>query len=168
MWYDRATVEFGFGMHYTNFSITTEEVKTKGNSSASTRSWDISSLISSCSETYMDLCFFASVLVSVKNMGKTASDFVTLGFIAGDYGPEPHPRKQLVAYERLSNISAGAVATATLNLTLGSLGRHDEAGNLVLYPGSYGLLVDVPVAATWNFTLTGTEAVLDRWPQTRS
>ena len=159
MWFDKATVEFGFGMHYTKFSVA---VPAQGNSNAS---WDIAALTGSCREAHLDLCTFTDVTLSVRNAGAVASDYVALGFIAGDYGPAPHPRKQLVAYERLFNISAGATATAKLNLTLGSLGRHDEMGNLVLYPGRYSFFVDVPTAAAWNFTLTGDQAVLDHWPQ---
>lgn len=156
-WYDAAAVPFGFGMHYTEFDVSVE--------GAGESSWDIDSLLDGCSETYKDLCPFESVAVTVKNTGDVTSDFVTLGFISGAYGPEPHPIKQLVAYERLFAVASGSSATAQLNLTLGSLGRHDEAGHLVLYPGSYSLLVDVPTQAVWNFTLSGAEAVLEEWPQ---
>ncbi len=160
IWYNEAVVPFGYGLHYTNFSASASQ--------PSQSSYDISSLVSSCNKTqypYMDLCPFEAINVTVKNTGSVTSDFVTLGFISGQYGPQPYPIKQLVAYERLFNISAGGSATASLNLTLGSLGRRDEKGDLVLYPGDYGLLVDVPTQAMVNFTLTGTQAVLDQWPQ---
>jgi len=165
MWFANATVEFGFGMHYTRFDLAVRGPG--GNTSVGGRAtWDVQALVGQCrGVAYLDLCPFVSVDVDVRNTGKRASDFVALGFVAGDYGPAPHPRKQLVAYQRLFNITAGSTATASLNLTLGSLGRHDEMGNLMLYPGSYSLLVDVPTQATWNFTLTGSAAMLDKWPQ---
>ncbi|KAJ9645574.1 uncharacterized protein PV06_07746 [Exophiala oligosperma] len=161
IWYeDSPVVPFGFGMHYTNFSVSA------GQTSSST--YDISQLVSGCDGSqypYKDLCPFETVNVTVANTGKVTSDFVALGFISGQHGPQPYPNKQLVAYERLFNVSAGASAGASLNLTLGSLGRRDEDGNLVLYPGDYGVLIDVPTQAMVNFTLTGSQATLDQWPQ---
>lgn len=158
MWYDKATVPFGFGMHYTNFTASFEH--------DSSPSWDTGHLTKDC-DTVLDLCSFKSIPVTVENTGDVASDYVTLGFITGEYGLEPYPIKKLVAYQRLFNINPGSMETASLNLTLGSLGRHDDVGNLVLYPGRYSLLVDVPTQAVWNFTLTGTEVILDEWPQDR-
>ena len=158
MWYNQSAVDFGFGMHYTNFTVSFAD-------DDATASWDIQSLTKDCTEVYKDLCAFQSVGISVQNEGSVTSDFVTLGFVAGEHGPAPHPIKQLVAYERLFAVEAGATATAHLNLTLGSLARHDDMGNLVLYPGDYSLLVDVPTQAMWNFTLTGDEATLEEWPQ---
>ncbi|KAL2432685.1 putative exo-1,4-beta-xylosidase bxlB [Exophiala dermatitidis] len=178
-WYNNAVLPFGYGLHYTNFSVAAsapgqaQSTQQSGTNSSQGHgqgtSYNISSLISSCDRSkyaYLDLCPFESFNVNVTNTGsKLASDFVALGFISGSYGPQPYPIKQLVAYQRLFNISAGASATATLNLTLGSLARHDENGNAVLYPGDYGLLIDVPTQAVLNFTLTGSQAVLDEWPQ---
>jgi beta-D-xylosidase 4 len=156
-WFDDATVPFGHGLHYTDFSVSVEDA---GNSS-----WAINDLLGGCDEEYKDLCPFQSIAVDIENTGDVTSDFVTLGFISGEYGLEPYPIKQLVAYERSFGITPGLTTTAHLNLTVGSLGRHDEAGNLVLYPGAYSLLVDVPTRVTWNFTLTGEETVLEEWPQ---
>jgi beta-D-xylosidase 4 len=159
-WYNDAVLPFGHGLHYTNFSISIAE--------PSQTSYDISTLLSKCNNAtykYLDLCPFSTVNVTVTNTGTTTSDFVTLGFISGQFGPQPYPLKELVAYERLFNIPGGATATASLNLTLGSLARRDEDGNAMLYPGDYGLLVDVPTQAVMNFTLTGSPAVLDQWPQ---
>jgi xylan 1,4-beta-xylosidase len=41
----------------------------------------------------------------------------------------------------------------------------DDKGNTVLYPGTYTVLIDTPALANVSFTLTGEEAILDRWPQ---
>lgn len=169
-WYNDAVVPFGYGLHYTNFSVSVAGSNAKSNQTQSqpSSSYDITSLVSGCDHSkyaYLDLCPFQTVNVTVTNTGKLASDFVTLGFIAGAHGPQPYPIKQLVAYERLFNVAGGASATAKLNLTLGSLARHDEQGNAVVYPGDYAVLIDVPTQAVLNFTLTGTQAVLDEWPQ---
>lgn len=160
-WYNSTPVfEFGFGMHYTNFSA---KIGTQLN-----QSYAISDLLSSCQSTnatHLDRCAFTSVAVDITNTGTTTSDFVTLGYIAGDFGPSPQPKKSLVSYQRLLNITSGATNTATLNLTLASLARVDQMGNKVLYPGNYRLLIDNGPLAMVNFTLTGEQKVLDLWPQ---
>jgi len=165
-WYDNATLPFGYGLHYTNFTtIFTASVN------VTTPSYDIAQLISSCDTAiypYLDLCPFSSPFqINVSNEGFISSDYTTLLFISGQFGPKPYPLKQLVSYQRLFNITAGETQTAKLNLTLGSLTRYDEMGNAALYPGDYSLLVDVPEKAMYNFTLTGKETVIDYWPQPR-
>ena len=166
-WYDNATVEFGYGLHYTNFSaeITPAESTT----------FDITTLVQSCNQTgltHVDLCPFlpsssseVSLEVNVTNTGALASDYVALAFVAGDFGPMPRPRKSLVAYQRLAGVEPGKSSIAALNITLGALARYDEKGNEVLYPGMYRIEIDVPVLAMWEFELTGNEVMLDEWPQ---
>lgn len=163
IWYDQATVPFGFGLHYTNFSASVA-VEESGDNDCSC--YNIADLTAACSATpQISQCPFQTVPVTVSNTGATTSDFVVLGFLAGEHGPEPYPIKRLVSYRRLHDITADEDQTANLTLTLGSLGRRDEGGNSVLYPGKYSLLVDVPTQATWNFTLEGEPFVLDEWPQ---
>ncbi|KAI1659770.1 glycoside hydrolase family 3 protein [Daldinia decipiens] len=160
MWYDKATVPFGFGLHYTNFSASIAAPETENDV------WAIADLTSALATTaHKDQAPFQTIPVTVSNTGATTSDFVVLGFIAGTHGPRPYPIKRLVAYKRLHDIAAGEQQTANLTLSLGSLARRDEDGNLVLYPGDYSLLVDVPTQAAWNFTLKGEPVVLDEWPQ---
>lgn len=72
--------------------------------------------------------------------------------------------KSLVAYTRFNDIAAQSSTDGSFKLTLGSLARTNEKGDLVLYPGSYRLGVDVDGLVGWNFTLVGEEVVLDRWP----
>ncbi|KAH9897322.1 glycoside hydrolase family 3 protein [Xylariomycetidae sp. FL2044] len=176
MWFGDATLPFGYGLHYTNFSVAVvgDEAEGEGecdetelwNSSSSTSTWDTSSLVSGCAAP-INKCAFRDVEVTVTNTGAATSDFVALGFLAGEHGPEPYPIKRLVAYRRVFGVAAGggSAATAALPLTLGSLARRSDEGHLVLYPGSYSLLVDVPTQAVWNFTITGDAVVLDEWPQ---
>lgn len=155
-----AVYEFGTGLHYTKFSGSiTSQLQ---------QSYSIPDLRIACNGTsikYLDRCHFASVEVAVKNDGNTTSDYVTLGFLGGAFGPQPYPRKSLVAYQRLFAIEGGSSKTATLNMTLGSLARVDERGNTVLYPGNYSVMIDNQPLAMANFTLTGDQVVLDQWPQ---
>ncbi|KAG8628236.1 hypothetical protein KVT40_004109 [Elsinoe batatas] len=156
-WYDEAVYEFGYGLHYTNFSASV--------ASLGEQSYDIPSLVSNCTERYQDRCPFQTVDVEVSNDGHVASDYVTLGFITGQFGPQPYPRKSLVNYQRLFGIQPGQSQTAKLALTLASLGRVDDKGNTVLYPGDYSLVIDTQPLASVNFTLTGEAYTLDQWPQ---
>jgi beta-D-xylosidase 4 len=162
-WYNGTAVfEFGSGLHYTNFSASVV--------SNMSQSYDIQDMMSKCKASnvkYPDLCPFTSsaVQVEVTNTGSTTSDYVTLAYLAGCFGPQPYPKKSLVAYQRLHSIPGSSSATANLKLTLGSLARVDEKGNKVLYPGDYSLLIDNQPLTSVNFTLTGTQAVLDKWPQ---
>ena len=159
-WYNGTAVyPFGYGLHYTNFTADF------ASSVTGTTSYDIASLLSTCNASYPATCPFATFPIAVRNTGTTTSDFVTFGFITGQYGPEPYPLKQLVAYQRLHNVTGGSLQTANLTLSLGSLARIDEMGNTVLYPGDYAVLIDVPTQATLNFTLTGEQTMLDKWPQ---
>lgn len=158
-WYTGTPIfEFGYGLHYTNFTASIA-------SGSSNTTYSIFDLTSGCTETYMDRCAFQTFSVDVQNTGAVTSDYVTLGFLAGQHGPQPYPIKRLAAYQRLHNITAGSTQTAALNLTLGSLARVDDYGNTVLYPGDYALMIDTAPLAMVNFTLTGSPVTLDLWPQ---
>ena len=149
--------EFGYGLHYTNFTASLPT----GNPT-----YSISSLLSGNSTaTYKDLIPFKSIPVIVANTGLVSSDYVVLGFLSGSFGPTPYPLRSLVAYTRLHNITAGCSQTGNLNLTLGSLARADDSGDMVLYPGDYSLVIDTDAKAVWNFTLSGSAATLDAWPE---
>jgi beta-D-xylosidase 4 len=166
-WYNgEAIFEFGFGMHYTNFTASIQSsASPAGYGSTSNNSYSISDLTSGCNETYMDRCAFKTFNVDISNTGAVTSDYVALGFIAGCHGPAPYPIKRLVAYTRLHNVTAGASATASLPLTLSSLSRVADNGDRVLYPGDYALVIDTQPLAMINFTLTGAPVTLDNWPQ---
>lgn len=156
-WYTGKPIyEYGYGMHYTTFSASIANMST---------SYSISSLMMGCNETYKDRCAFPTIKVDVKNTGSTASDYVTLAFIAGSHGPEPYPNKRLGTYTRLHDVAPGSTSTAMLKMTLGNLGRVDDVGNTMLYPGDYSIEIDTTPLATFNFTLTGAAVCLDEWPQ---
>lgn len=159
-WYDgEAVFSFGYGLHYTTF---TGGMSLPGGVNA----FDIATLTQNCTGVaYLDLCPFASIPITIKNTGTTTSDYVSLLFLTGEFGPQPYPLKTLVAYERAHNITGGSSEQVTLDLDLGSLSRVDSDGNRVLYPGSYSLVLDQePGLAVVNFSLTGSEATLDKWP----
>jgi beta-D-xylosidase 4 len=176
-WYQgKPVLPFGYGLHYTNFTVS---LGSNASDAASTdlarggATYAISDLVKGCDQVqHTDLvtntllaCPFTLLPLSVANTGKMMSDYVALQFVTGDYGPEPRPNKTLVAYGRATNITAGS--TATLNLppvTLGGLARVDENGNTILYPGNYSFLVDIEPRVMVNFTLTGAATTLDRWP----
>ena len=161
-WYDgSAVLPFGHGLHYTTFAARVD-------AAAANPSYAIADLARGCGAAHPDLCPFPAPGVTVRNTGGRASDFVLLAFLAGRYGPAPHPRKTLAAYRRLRGVKPGETAAARLEMTLGALARTDEAGNLVLYPGTYELLLDEPTQDRITFELTGEELVLDRFPQPRT
>jgi len=156
-WYSGTPIfPFGYGLHYTTFTPTITP--------PSTSVYSIPSLLANSTAKYPDLTPFLSLPVTITNTGNVTSDYVTLLFLSGQFGPQPYPIKSLIAYQRLHNITAGAVQTATLNLTLASLARADAEGDLVLWPGDYRVAVDVDGGVGWNFTLTGEEVKLDSWP----
>jgi beta-D-xylosidase 4 len=145
-------------MHYTNFTANIS-------SAPYNPTYSIPSLLSKNSTSrYKDLISFQTVPVDITNTGSTSSDYVVLGFLSGSFGPTPYPQKSLVAYTRLHNITGGALQTGYLNLTLGSLARANNDGDVVLYPGDYSLTIDTDTKAMWNFTLTGDPMTLDSWP----
>jgi beta-D-xylosidase 4 len=175
-WYTGKPVfEFGHGLHYTNFSASViVSDSTEGSLIGISGSYEIANLITRCRKTietpgssvkYMDKCAFGTIPVSIKNTGSITSDFVTLAFLSGSFGPTPYPRKSLVAYQRLHSITGGTSKVANLNITLGNLARVNVNGDTVLYPGNYTISIDNEVLATVNITLVGKSAVLDVWPQ---
>lgn len=161
-WYNGTAVyEFGYGLHYTNFSANI--------TSGLQKSYAIADLMEPCQNSTsifaLQSCTFTTVSVSVHNDGDTVSDYVALGYLTGTFGPAPHPKKSLVSYQRLFNIAGGASDTSKLNLTLASLARVDKMGNKMLYPGDYSLVIDNDPLASFNFTLIGEQMMLDQWPQ---
>lgn len=176
-WYQgQPTLPFGYGLHYTTFNVS---VAAGGNDTASVKlaSGDavmaIQDLVKGCDQVkhttlvsnVLLSCPFASLTLDVANTGSVMSDYVAIQFVAGEYGPQPRPNKTLVAYGRAHNITAGSSARLGLPaVTLGSLGRVDEAGNTMLYPGNYTFMVDIEPRVAVNFTLTGDALMLDQWP----
>ncbi|KAF9068366.1 beta-xylosidase [Rhodocollybia butyracea] len=165
-WFTGAPVfPFGFGLHYTNFSL---QWATPPKSS-----YNIQSLVSAAGTSgaaHTDLALLDRAFqLTVKNTGSVTSDYVALLFSNTTAGPTPLPIKELVGYTRVKAIPAGGSATALLNVTLGSVARVDENGNSVLFPGTYQLWVDTDVnghgSAVTSFKLTGNQQTISEWPQ---
>lgn len=171
--------EFGHGLHYTTFSLTLFP----GSSPAPPPPavFDTASLLAAAQSAinssapsptsplvpirHLDQAPFVSLPVSVANTGNaTTSDFVVLAFLRGDFGPAPVPRKSLVAFTRVHDLAPGKAETVALHVALGSVARADDKGDLVLWPGSYRVELDVDGKVGWNFTITGDSKVLDSWP----
>ncbi|RWA12565.1 hypothetical protein EKO27_g2530 [Xylaria grammica] len=158
-WYDEPVLPFGFGLHYTTFNATFQE------GGVASKQYEIDDILKDCTLRYLDLCDFDPIAISVKNTGDVTSDFVALAFVSGEYGPAPHPIKELAAFTRLKSIAAGKTREANLNIKLAELARVDEFGNTVLYPGKYEILLDVPTQDQIVFELTGEPKVLIEFPQ---
>ncbi|KAF5348440.1 hypothetical protein D9757_005937 [Collybiopsis confluens] len=165
-WYTGESVfPFGFGLHYTKFSVSW--------SRSPKSSYNIQDLIAaaaSSSSAHTDLALLDSAFqLTVRNTGTVTSDYVALLFSNTTAGPSPAPIKELVGYTRVKAIAAGQSATAQLSVTLGSIARVDVNGNSVLYPGSYTVWVDTDVngqgLAATSFELTGNQQTINEWPQ---
>ncbi len=162
-WYSGTPVfEFGHGLHFTNFSasITKASLPAKFTTSGLTAN--------ASAAKYLDQLPFISLPVSIRNTGSVTSDYVVLAFLKGEYGPKPFPNKSLVGFTRLKSIAGGGVSNATLDIDLGAIARSDDSGNLVLWPGSYSIVIAIAGKDAWNFTISGDQATLDQMPPTPS
>jgi xylan 1,4-beta-xylosidase len=160
-WYTGKSVyEFGYGMHYTNFTATMSTPL------ALNANFSTASLVANppSAAPHKDLLPFAHIPVHAANTGATASDYVALLFLRGEYGPKPYPLKSLVGYARIRGVVPGASGSETVEISLGAIARADEKGDLVLWPGKYSLVLDVEERQTWNFTISGEPVVLDAMP----
>ncbi|KAA1475144.1 glycoside hydrolase family 3 protein [Dentipellis sp. KUC8613] len=159
-WYTGTPVyEFGFGQHYTTFSLSWASGGPK-------RSYSIQQLVAAArSKAHLDLGVLDTFKVNVKNTGHTTSDYVALLFSNTTAGPSPAPLKQLVSYDRVKGVAPGRSATASLEVTLGTIARVDENGNSVLAPGTYNLWLDTDHQIPHSFELTGTSAQISNFPQ---
>jgi beta-D-xylosidase 4 len=170
-WFQGAVQEFGFGLHYTNFTV--RFGAPYGNSSITGAGrklhiFQADTLLGNCEQAHKDLCAFPPFPIVVKNTGTVKSDFVALGFLTTKEGPAPQPIKELAAYRRLRDIEPGETREVELEFTFGELARVDLSGNLVFHSGTYCLGLDVPQQASLCFEVLGEDTVFDKWPQPKS
>ena len=161
-WYTGEPVfDFGYGLHYTNFTFSWDAVPET--------SYDISEIINGANGSFKDTSPFFDVVAKVTNIGgpaNMASDYVGLLFIAStNAGPAPYPIKSLVAYDRLHDVPVNGTQMLTLPLTLGSLARADENGDLAIYPGDYQLTLDIDAKINVQFSLGGQKTVIESLPR---
>ncbi|PVH79283.1 glycoside hydrolase family 3 protein [Cadophora sp. DSE1049] len=154
-WYTgEPVIPFGYGLHYTEFEFSWESTLQK--------SYEIKDITSqNCSDTTP----FANTTAVVRNTGSCGSDYVGLLFLSSsNAGQAPRPIKSLISYDRLHDIPVGGEKVLRLPLTLGSLARADENGDLTIFPGDYVVALDVDEKIKLEFALTGKKAVVDRLP----
>ncbi|KAK4501653.1 hypothetical protein PRZ48_007462 [Zasmidium cellare] len=163
-WYTGDVVlPYGYGLHYTDFSVKAW--------SKDLKELNVDHILDNCGRRdikHVDRCIIGHVQVAVHNTGDVCSDYSALAFISGDFGPAPHPVKQLMAYERLKDIEPDTIGFASMPLTLGALTRWDERGRRIVYPGTYRIAIDTtPEKASFTFNITGEKMVLETWPEQR-
>ncbi|KAJ3563995.1 hypothetical protein NP233_g8585 [Leucocoprinus birnbaumii] len=159
-WYSGTPVlEFGHGLHFTSFRFSWQKQPAT--------QYNIQRLIRAArSDDTLDLATFDTFQVRIQNTGKRTSDYVALMFLSGNGGPTPRPNKSLVSFARAHDIKAGSSTSLDLKVTLGSVARADERGDLWLFSGSYRLILDTGDGVlTHNFVLTGTDTRIVQWPQ---
>ncbi|KAK7943497.1 glycoside hydrolase family 3 protein [Apiospora aurea] len=155
MWYTgEPVVPFGHGLHYTKFNFTWESTVEK--------SYAIADVVAAAKGddggVLNDIAPFAKVSARVTNTGQRASDYPERGTGtaaqqgAGVVRPVARPRGR------------GWRNTAGTSLTLGSLARADENGDLTIFPGDYKLAVDNDESLTFEFSLAGEPAVIETLP----
>lgn len=165
MWYTGEPVfPFGHGLSYTTFDFAWKTTLEKA--------YDIGSLVEAAkgrangsAAAINDITPFATVAVDVKNVGDYPSDYVGLLFLSSqNAGPAPRPNKVLASFARAHDIDVGGSAELALALTLGSLARADERGDLTIFPGDYKLALDNDESLTFEFCLTGEATVIETLP----
>jgi beta-D-xylosidase 4 len=151
-------------LHYTSFVFTWDSVPKAV--------YDIGDIVNEAHGSFKDISLFFNVVANVRNAGgpaNIASDYVGLLFISTtNGGPAPYPTKSLVSYNRLHGIPVSAAQKLVLPLTLASLARADENGDLAIYPGDYELILDIDAKLTANFSLRGQKTVIDSLPRQAS
>ncbi|KAM0510863.1 hypothetical protein ACHAPE_010451 [Trichoderma viride] len=160
-WYTGTPIlPFGYGLHYTNFSVSFQSINTAGT--------DVATIVNNAGAV-IDTSVFATVVVSVRNTGgkaNLASDYVGLLFLSTtNAGPSPYPNKQLAGYGRAKSVGVGATQQLTVKVNLGSLARADTNGDRWIYPGDYKLTLDVNGPQTFNFTLSGDATKISTLPR---
>ncbi|KAJ8514475.1 hypothetical protein ONZ45_g7995 [Pleurotus djamor] len=136
-WYTGVPVfEFGHGLHFTTFALSWHKPPKLRYLTS-----DIRSAIRGSKTP--DLVVLDTVQVVVHNTGQTTSDYVALLFASINAGPEPRPKKRLVSYTRAQSIHPRTSVIVDLPVTVGSLGRADENGDTLIFPGKYTFVVDV-------------------------
>lgn len=168
-WYNDAVLEFGYGLHYTTFSVSwAGTLKPELPPPVYNTETLLAEAAPKNQNEPLDTAPFSTFTINVKNTGKLTSDYVALLFpITTDAGPAPYPRKMLVSYARIAGIKPGETRAVDLEVTLGSVARTDRNGNLVLYPGSYTLQVVLEGERfpARRFEVLGRRVVLDQFPK---
>ncbi|KAH8801465.1 exo-1,4-beta-xylosidase xlnD [Xylogone sp. PMI_703] len=131
--------------------------------------YNIQQLVASCKKKsagpITDSTSVATIKARVKKVGHEISDYVGMLFLSShNAGQTPRPNKSLVAYMRLHNITTESHRVLDLPLTLGSLARAHENGNLAIFPGEHKIELDISGSLTFKCVLHGNPVVIDTLP----
>jgi beta-glucosidase len=114
----RNLFEFGFGLNYTNFDISTPVLADKS--------------ISASGKT--------TVLVTVKNSGKVAGTEIVQLYINDEYSQVTRPIKELKAFKRV-HLAAGEEKQVEFDVTAEMLSYYNLAMEWVAEPGNFIIMV---------------------------
>ena len=158
-WYTGSPVyEFGSGLFYTNFSISSNMSFVTLNTAKLNATH--------AGYAYPDLAPLLTYTVTVTNIGSITSDYSAILFAnTTNAGPAPYPNKWVVGFDRLASLAPGESKSLTIDVISGSMARYDESGNAVLYPGTYDLALNNERDAVLSVTLEGADTVLREWPK---
>lgn len=157
----KPVLPFGFGLSYTSFDLSWCGKPLK-------HSYNIKSLFNKRQPhgqkpVPLDTLPFVTLSTAIKNAGNHTSDFSALLFLStSNAGPSPYPNKWLASYARAHSIAPGKSQTVNLDISIGSLARADENGDLTVYPGKYKVAVDNDELLTAEFELVGQPVIVDR------
>ncbi|CAD0094651.1 unnamed protein product, partial [Aureobasidium mustum] len=157
----KPVLPFGFGLSYTTFDLSWCGKPLK-------QSYNIKSLFNKrqhhgSKPTPLDTLPFVTLSITVTNTGNHTSDFSALLFLStSNAGPAPYPNKWLVSYARAHGVAPGKAQPVDLDISIGSLARADDNGDLTVYPGKYKLAVDNDELLTAEFELVGEPVIVDR------
>ncbi|KEQ89919.1 glycoside hydrolase [Aureobasidium pullulans EXF-150] len=161
-WYTgKPVLPFGYGLSYTTFDLAWCGKPLK-------QSYRIRDLFNKrqhhgAKGTPLDTLPFVTLSTTVSNTGNLTSDFSALLFLStSNAGPAPYPNKWLVSYARAHGIAPGKSQTINLDISIGSLARADENGDLTVYPGKYRLAIDNDELLKAEFELVGEPVIVDR------
>lgn len=163
MWYTGKPVyEFGHGLFYTTFKASLPRSKR----TSSANSFDIDQLLSQPHKGYntVEQVPFMNYTVGITNTGGVLSDYTGMVFVNTTAGPNPHPNKWLVGFDRLGGLKPRSSQQMNIPISLDSLARTDSQGNRVIYPGKYELALNNERSAVQSVTLTGEATVISKWP----
>lgn len=161
MWYTgEAVYQFGHGLFYTTF-----DEKLVNDSMASAYNITKYDAASHSGYEYVEDVPLLNFTFTVTNTGDTASDYTAMLFASTTSGPAPRPIKWLVGIDREATLHPGDSCEVSIEVPIGALARADEAGDLVVYPGTYELALNNEKSIVASVELMGTAVTIAKWPR---
>jgi hypothetical protein len=138
----------GYGMSYTNFSVTAAAAATSEPQQQQQQQQEEEEEEEAAAEeeaTVLALGANTTVTLTVKNIGKVEGDEVIMALFVPHPGtvpataPASRLRQQLFAFERLGPIAPSGSARVSFTVSPDDLALYSEAGDRMVYPGGYAL-----------------------------